>query len=54
MSTLPIRRHIKVRSEARYHDARYAEYFKVLLPRYRRIGMQACREWNSQQLELNL
>lgn len=28
MSSLPIHRHIKVRSEAKYHDPRYAEYFK--------------------------
>lgn len=52
MSTLPIRRHIKVRSEARYHDAQYAEYFKELLPRYRRFELRACRKWASRHPEL--
>lgn len=28
INTMSIRRHVKIRSEARFHDARYADYFK--------------------------
>lgn len=44
MSSLKIRRHIKVRAEARYHDARYAEYFKERWKQRRRRG-----HWNHQE-----
>jgi len=52
MSSLPIRRHIKVRAEARYHDARYAEYFKERWKQRRRIGHQDRRRLSTRQLEL--
>jgi len=55
LSRLPIRRHIKVRSEARYHDARYAEYFKERRKRRRRTVHQDNRRWpQQQQLQLPL
>ena len=53
LSSLPIRRHIKIRSEARYHDARYAEYFKERWRR-RRFGHLGRRPPGSQQLSLPL
>ncbi len=53
MSSLPIRRHIKVRSQARYHDARYANYFKDRQQRHRRHGYQGRQQWASRQLELS-
>lgn len=55
MSSLRIRRHIKVRSEARYHDARYAEYFKERRKRRSRSWHQDRRRWpGHQQLKLPL
>jgi len=53
MSSLSIRRYIKIRSQARYHDARYAEYFKQrrLRPRFRSHGRQRP---SPRQLELPL
>lgn len=55
MSSLPIRRHVKVRSEARYHDARYTDYFKERWRQRRRRGHQDKRRWDGhQQLKLPL
>jgi RNA-directed DNA polymerase len=55
MSSLPIRRHINIRSEARYHDARDAEYFKERWLQRRRRGYQDSRRWDGhQQLKLPL
>lgn len=53
MSTLPIRRHVKVRSEARFYDARYAGYFKERRQRQYRVKHQDQRRRHGpQQLEL--
>ena len=55
MSSLSIRRHVKIRAEARYHDDRYAEYFKERRKRRRRIAYQDNRRWSGyQQFELPL
>lgn len=53
MSSLPIRRHIKVRAEARYHDARYAEYFKERCRQRRRSEHWDLRTSSPRQLELS-
>ncbi len=52
MSSLPIRRHIKVRAEARYHDARFVEYFKERRRRRRHLEHQDRQRLGSRQLEL--
>jgi len=52
MSSLPIRRHIKVRAEARYHDARYAEYFKERWRKLRYREHYDRRRLGPKQLEL--
>jgi RNA-directed DNA polymerase len=55
MSSLPIRWHIKVRSATRYHDARYAEYFKERWLQRRRRRYQGSRQGDRhQQLKLPL
>ncbi len=52
MSSLRIRRHIKVRAEARYHDARYAEYFKDRWRQRRRREYWDRQRTSPRQLEL--
>lgn len=49
MSSLPIRRHIKIRSESRYHDPRYAQYFKERQQRRRRTEYLDKRRWPGHQ-----
>lgn len=51
MSTVPIRRHIKIRAEARFHDARYADYFNTRQLRTARHPKKRA-EASLQQLEL--
>lgn len=51
-SSLPIRRHVKVRSVAKYFDSRYAEYFKERQQKLYRFGFRSRHKWTSQQLEL--
>ena len=52
MSSLRIRRHIKVRAVARYHDARYAEYFKERWKQRRCLQDHHGSGLSSRQLEL--
>ncbi len=53
MSSLKIRRHVKIRSAARYHDTRYAEYFKQRRQQ-RRFGFHGRQRPSPLQLELPL
>lgn len=53
-SSLGIRRHIKVRSEAKYYDARYTDYFKERWKHRRRYGHQDNCRWAGHQLKLPL
>ena len=52
LTSLPIRRHIKVRAEARFHDERYIDYFRQRRKRRWQLSeWEKRRSQESQQLE---